>query len=114
METSLNNLKIKSMENQPTNLDEALLQLPNLLGTEDLTIFQETPEEYIPIYFHHGLGRYLRNNWELWHGSPLAQYFHDLGVSHPDDMSSVILLSFYRKLHGKPILLEQQIERHRL
>lgn len=105
------NLRIELMENQPKNLNEALLQLPHLLGKEDLEIFIATPEQYIPTYFHHGLGRYLRNKWELWWNSPLAQYFKNMGIIHADDMSSIILLSFHRKLHSKPIFLKRQIER---
>jgi hypothetical protein len=40
----------------------------------------------------------------------LNQWFNLIGISHADDMSSIISASFHRKLNGKPILLEQQVK----
>ena len=30
--------------------------------------------------FHHGFGTWLHNTLELWHGSPLAKHFNELGI----------------------------------
>ena len=62
------------------------------------------------IQYHHGLGRWIRNNWELWAGSRLAKYFNDIGINHPDDMSGIILDSYWRQLNEKPIKLDEQIK----
>jgi len=61
------------------------------------------------ITYHLGLGMWLRNNWCLWHGSELQTYFIELGLVHPDDMSGIILDSFWRSLNNKPLDLEGQI-----
>jgi glutathione peroxidase-family protein len=62
------------------------------------------------ILYHHGFGTWLRNYWGLWAGSRLAQYFNQIGIHHPDDMSGIILTSFWRHLHSQPIKLEEQVE----
>jgi uncharacterized protein YbaR (Trm112 family) len=64
---------------------------------------------------HFGLGRWLRNEWELWsvpENSRLVDYFHELGITHADDMSSIILTSYHRHLNGKEIKLEEQIKHY--
>jgi hypothetical protein len=61
---------------------------------------------------HHGVGTYLRNNWELWHGSVLAKWFNARGIHHADDMSGIILDSFWRTVNNQPIELEAQIKHY--
>ena len=50
--------------------------------------------------YHFGFGMYLRNNWGLWGGSRLQKYFFDRGISHPDNMSGIILKHYYDWTHG--------------
>lgn len=59
---------------------------------------------------HDGFGRWMRNNWQLWRGSRLSKYFNDIGIVHPDDMSGIILTSYYRQINDKDIKLEEQIQ----
>ncbi len=54
------------------------------------------------LIYHHGLGTWIRNEWGLWGGSRLRRYFREKGLFHPDDMSGIILESFWYKLHGQP------------
>jgi hypothetical protein len=52
----------------------------------------------------------IRNGWELWKGkNQISRFFKSKGISHPDDMSSIILTSFHRELNNKPIDLDEQI-----
>lgn len=62
------------------------------------------------VGYHHSLGLWMRNNWGLWHGSRLAQYFHYMGIRHADDMSSIIMDSLWCRLHEKPYQLEDHIK----
>ena len=52
---------------------------------------------------------WLRNNWGLWKGLRLAQWFNKQDIFHPDDMSGIILASFWRHLNHKPIDLRGQV-----
>src|SRR5215212_2676940 len=62
--------------------------------------------------YHHGLGTRLRNEWGLWRTGPLYEHLYALGLRHPDDMSATILTSFWRRLHGQPLMVEQQVKRY--
>ncbi|NME72089.1 DUF6794 domain-containing protein [Flammeovirga aprica] len=39
-----------------------------------------------------------------------SKYFRDLGINHPDDMSSIILTSFHRYLNDIDIKLDEQVK----
>lgn len=58
---------------------------------------------------HFSLGLWMRNNWGLWDDSQLDQYFSRMGVTEADDMSMIILKSFWRHLNAHPIGLQQQL-----
>lgn len=91
----------------PTTLEEAFDHLGKLDGIEDF----KTAD---PAEFHHGLGRWIRNNWGFWTGKgPLFAWFVSLGITHPDDMSGIILESFHRKLHDKPLDVEGQVQHYK-
>ena len=59
---------------------------------------------------HFGFGLWMRNNWGLWKGSRLYIYLNEKGLSHPDDMSSVILTSYHRHLNNRNLKVRNQIK----
>ncbi len=93
----------------PANLDESFVQLDSILSTDNRALIQGWPEDSI-INLHFGLGMWMRNNWGLWKGSVLSKWFNGLGIFHPDDMSGIILTSYWRYLHHQPIELEGQVK----
>ncbi|HEU5289504.1 MAG TPA: DUF6794 domain-containing protein, partial [Cyclobacteriaceae bacterium] len=62
---------------------------------------------------HFGFGMWMRNNWGLWTNSELKKTLIDSGFVHPDDMSTAILKSYHRHLHGKPLKLAEEAARYR-
>lgn len=97
---------------KPKTLSECFDQLDDMLSnSEDMEWFKTTSEDDAVIQSHHGLGRWMRNNWELWvEESDIHQYFKKLGLHHADDMSSVILTSYHRKLNKRDLNLDEQIK----
>jgi hypothetical protein len=93
----------------PKNLDECFIELKKLLTPEQLVEFKSKKEDEI-VEYHFSIGRWMRNFWRLWGKSRLKDYFNNLGIYHPDDMSGIILPSFHRHLHNKDIKLEEQIK----
>ncbi len=93
----------------PKDLDECFVELNKMLKPEDLEIVKNRTESNIGT-MHHGLGRWLRNNWGLWAESSLAKWFNEKGIHHADDMSGIILTSFWRDINSEPIELEEQIK----
>lgn len=96
------------MSKKPKNLDECIAVLEKSLSKKDIKAFKDrslTTEEV-----HHTLGRSLRNNWNLWGESKLKDWFNNIGIHHPDDMSDIILKSFVRYIRDEPINLEKQVK----
>lgn len=67
--------------------------------------FMEHEEEgwRIPKFgmLHMGLGMGLRNAWDLWYDSDLADWFAERGIYHADDMSGAIMACLHWELAGK-------------
>ena len=69
----------------------------------------ENNEEY--GYDNYMLGQSIRNSWGLWTGeNDLVKFFNSHDITHPDDMSSIILTSFQRKFNNKEIDFEDQVQ----
>lgn len=94
---------------EPINLEEAVAQL-KILHTDSTKqeILSMTEDEFL-ANAHMGLGMWMRNNWGLWGKKKLAGYFHSIGIHHPDDMSSIVLTSYYRELQGQAWKLDEQV-----
>ena len=84
----------------PRNLEESFHVLDTMLSAKNIQLIRSLPERDAMSQFHFGLGMWLRNNWGLWGGSRLQQYFLQRGVEHPDNMSGILLEYYYDYLHG--------------
>lgn len=92
----------------PKDLDDCFVELKKMLHPKFVEKYKSGEIESVDLHF--GLGLWMRNNWGLWAGQRLAKYFNNLGLFHPDDMSSLILTNFKLHLNGKPLELEKQIQ----
>lgn len=105
----------------PRDLHECYRELDRMLHSDakqylagTLTGLSETEEGMFDATMGHmGLGMYLRNYWGLWSGSRLAQYFADMDLTHPDDMSSIIIDSYKAYLRNEPYDLQDAIDTYR-
>jgi hypothetical protein len=95
----------------PRDLDDAMIEVDRVMGAKGRQDVMKATEDGM-IEYHMGLGMWMRNNWGLWKGLRLAQYFNQLGIHHPDDMSGIILGSYWRKVHGKPIDPDGQVRQY--
>jgi hypothetical protein len=100
-------------ENFPATLAEAHEQLEEQLPVEELKKIDAMKTEDEMIDYHFGSGMGMRNTWGLWGDSPLALHLRELGFTHADDMSSVILETFWCKRHGKEFRIKERAEYYR-
>ena len=87
----------------PKDLNSCFFELDKLLND---TIKQDIKNKQTEIdlaEYHMGLGRWMRNNWGLWAGSRLQLYFINKKVTHPDNMSGIILVGYNEHLNGKTV-----------
>jgi hypothetical protein len=92
----------------PGDLEDCFSELDKMLHP-DLILEIKRGSESDMIQFHFGLGMWIRNNWGLWQGSVLGEYFNALGIYHPDDISGIILDSYWHYLNDEPIELDEQV-----
>ena len=102
----------KKIEYIPKDLNDCFIELDKLLESEDVEELKNGTKEDTMME-HHFLGRHLRNNWGLWKGSRLSKWFNEKGIYHADDMSAIILDSYWRYLNLEPIELDEQIEHYK-
>ncbi|MEO5906397.1 MAG: DUF6794 domain-containing protein [Saprospiraceae bacterium] len=93
----------------PVDLDDAYSELNRLSNPNALGGFKNAPEEEIRRKLHFGLGRWILSNWGLEDGSRISHYLKLKGISLPDDMVRVIIVTWHRKLNGKPLMLDEEI-----
>lgn len=95
----------------PSNLNECFEVLDIMLTSQDqLNIKQMTEDEFMHAS-HHFLGQKIRNDWHLWKAnSPLFHHLKDMGLWHADDMSGLILTSYWRSKNKKPLQITAQIK----
>ena len=108
LEHYLDERKKKSKNKNLKDLKECFIFLNDILSEKDKEEAKKDPEFGIKV--HHSLGRTLRNNWYLWRGGKLKDYFKKLGIWHADDMSGIILTSYHRYLNGEDLKLDEQIK----
>ena len=91
----------------PIDLVDAMNYLSCNWSDSIQTEFKNSPKS--KLFLYGGMG--MRNGWNLWEGkNNLSKYFRNMGIFHPDDISSIIIESFHRKLNNEPILLSQQVK----
>lgn len=93
----------------PKNIEDCIVQLDKMIDSNTKKWIKIKSESLFSYKAHHGLGMWIRNNWGLWKISELSEYFNNLGIYHPDDMSGIIIDSYYRRINGLDIKLEEQI-----
>jgi len=93
----------------PKDLEDCFVHLHKLLDKE-LIEQMKTGTQDDMIQYHFGLGMWIRNNWGLWGGSRLSEWFNKKGITHPDDMSGIILDSFWKHLNNQPIDWEEKLK----
>lgn len=93
----------------PKDLQDAFIELDRMLPPELRAEMRDGAESEM-IRYHLNLGMWIRNNWGLWKGLRLAKWFHQYKIDVPDDMSGMILTSYWRYLHHQPIAFEEQVK----
>lgn len=96
----------------PETLEQCHEWLEKILSPEEVSQIKSSSLVDLCKY-HHSIGRWIRNTWMLWKGGALKSHMESLGFTHPDDMSSVILDSFWSKLNGQFFDLEKVAKEYR-
>jgi hypothetical protein len=94
---------------KPATIEEAIKALTEILSKEQQADILKMSKDDLAL-LHHGLGQWIRNNWDLWKGGPLKEHMISLGFIHPDDMSGSLIREFWNRLNNKVSELEEDIQ----
>jgi hypothetical protein len=97
----------------PKDLEDCFKQIDSFWNDSTKLKVKHWTEDEFSARVHLGFGMWLRNNWQLWGGSRLSKYFNEMGITHSDDMSGIILDSYHRHLNNNEIKLEEQVQHYR-
>lgn len=102
--------KVKREYFVPATLDESIAELDVMLSdSAKYLLISPVPDslsknEKIMIHWEiRSFGQWIRNNWGLWKGGALADWFRAQNVNHPDNMSDIILTTYKAHLKDKEI-----------
>jgi hypothetical protein len=99
---------------KPTTIDECMIAFNEILSPEDQIEILKMEEEDL-VSLHHGLGRWIRNNWGLWDeidtssSNTLLRHMTGMGFQHPDDMSQTLIEEYWARMLNKPSKIQEKI-----
>lgn len=97
----------------PRDMEDAFVELERLSDKVSIDKFRSADEDDVATKLHFGLGNWMIVNWRFYEGSRFSHYLKLMGVSHPDDMAQYTIVSWHRKLNGKPLEMEERAQRYR-
>jgi hypothetical protein len=93
----------------PADVEDCIREMNKVLPAALLDKIR-TSEEHDLALFHFGLGMWMRNSWGLWMDeSRLRRYFVGLGVPDADDMTGIIIGTYWDVLNGRPADVRRRI-----
>jgi hypothetical protein len=60
-----------------------------------------------------GLGLWMCQNWGFYDGSRFSEYLKQTGVTYPEDMARLTVVSYYRYCHKKDIGLRELAQKYK-
>ena len=93
------------------NLEQVLDMLIAGVDEEEEVHPRNDPDK-VASMVHFPFGMETRNSWSLWQDTPLTRWFRSIGISHADDMSAIITISFCRKVRRGRHSLDDQVKHY--
>ena len=79
----------------PSTLDQSVTRLIDEMDEADKKMVRDTRKKDL-MFFHHGWGTGIRNEFGLWRGN--TNLLADCHAKHPDDASMVIIQEVWQRL----------------
>lgn len=99
----------------PTTLDEAVDHIYDTMDDKTKRFWRTHTLDESVGSVHMSAGAALRNGWKLWqHKTKLSKRLSELGFSHADDRSSVILHAVWHALNRRDHDVAAEAESNRL
>lgn len=92
---------IRQSRDLPPEVAQCLDLVVSKMETPDLRRFGQEPEEYLVGKYHLTLGMDIREICRLRKDNEVVRYFQRKGLSEPDGMSEVVMVTLHRLIRGQ-------------
>lgn len=97
---------------KPKTIDEAVSYFEKKWKNKEKETYKKFTEDIALSEMDFMVGVWIRNEWIRFpKDTTLRHTFHEMGITHADDMSDIILTCVYRKLNNLPFDIESQVKR---
>jgi hypothetical protein len=97
---------------KPKTIDEAVAYFEKKWKNKEKEIYKNLTEDQALSEMDFMVGVWIRNEWIRYpKDTTLRHTFHEMGITHADDMSDIILTCVYRKLNNLDFEIESQVKR---
>lgn len=103
----------KEKEYLLNSLEDCFRELNSLIKQKGRKELLQISEEQFLFQSHFEIGAWIRNNWIREGRVTFIETLREKGARHIDDISAIILTSYYRYLHGRDINLDEQLAFYR-
>lgn len=98
------------LDKVPLTPAESLSMFMSALTDDEKKALHDVKEDQIALFLH-SWGAEIKNLWSLTEANiPVTNGYKTMGITHPDDIVNIILLSTHRQLNKNPIKLKEQIQ----
>jgi len=94
----------------PRTLGEAHDALARLVAPELVRELARRPEDEV-LADGLRIGLWMREFWGLWNRGALRDHLAGLGLLHPDEMSELVLVTWWRHIHDRPLRVDEEVAR---
>lgn len=102
-----------SFGQKPKNLEECNTYFDKDLKSKDISYIKNLAVDELSE-LHFTLGLNIRNTWIRGNRNPeLVNYFHNIGIFNPDDISGIIIKSYWSYLNKKEFDLKGEIKTYK-
>ncbi len=91
----------------PKDLNDAFTVLNGMIEETDRKKFQALSEQDALRKLYFSFHRWIIVNWGFDGGSRFSHYLKNIGISHPDDMATLIVITYHRKLNSKDLAIKE-------
>jgi hypothetical protein len=87
----------------PKDLNDAFAVINTMIEEKDREKFRQLNEQAALHKLYFSFHRWLIVNWGFEGGSRFSHYLKQMGLSHPEDMATFVVITYHRKLNNKEL-----------
>ncbi len=87
----------------PKDMNDAFAVINTMIEDKDKDKFKNLNEQDALRKLYFSFHRWIIVNWGFEGGSRFSHYLKNIGLSHPEDMATFVVITYHRKLNNKDL-----------